>query len=159
MTLNSHFISFSAALKCPRVMALRFSAKTDALAEDIITVCDAFVAVSTCRFKFNCKMVAVDQALKQATDMVERPRTGDSSLATVASPTTEENLDDLEIPVMNSCILLVLYVPCHCSSHVACHILYDVPTGTHSVCAVTSELTLICMILHQFYCIYSLPSL
>ena len=81
-----------------RLTAQRFLAKNDALAEDIITVCDALVAVNTCRFKFNCKMVTVDQAVKQATDMVERPGAGASSLATVASPTTEENLDDLEIP-------------------------------------------------------------
>ena len=71
---------------------------TDALAEDIIALSDAFVAVYISIINFNCKMVAVVQALKQATDMVERPRAGNSSLATVASPTTGLNLDDLEIP-------------------------------------------------------------
>ena len=69
----------------------------DALAEDIITVADAPVAVKTSIINFNRNMVAVDQALKQAKDMVERPWVGDSSLATVSSPTTETNLYDLQI--------------------------------------------------------------
>ena len=45
---------------------------TDAIAEDIIAVSDALVAVNIPVIKFNCKMVGVDQALKQATEMVEK---------------------------------------------------------------------------------------
>ena len=44
---------------------------TDALAEDTITVSDALIAVDISLVKFNCKVVAVDQALNLATDMVE----------------------------------------------------------------------------------------
>ena len=45
---------------------------TDAIVEDIIAVSDALVAVNIPVIKFNCKMVGVDQALKQATEMVEK---------------------------------------------------------------------------------------
>ena len=54
---------------------------TDALAEDTTTVSDALIAVDISLVKFNCKVVAVDQALNLATDMVEWPRASDSSLA------------------------------------------------------------------------------
>ena len=45
---------------------------TDAIAEDIIAVSDAFVAVNIPTINFNCKMVGVAQALIQATEMVEK---------------------------------------------------------------------------------------
>ena len=45
---------------------------TDSRAQEIITVSDALVAVDVPQIKFNCKMVAVDHALKHATDLVER---------------------------------------------------------------------------------------
>ena len=45
---------------------------TDSLAQEIITASDTLVAVDVPQIKFNFKMVAVDQALKQATDLVER---------------------------------------------------------------------------------------
>ena len=45
---------------------------TDAIAEDIIAVSDALVAVNIPVIKVNYKMVDVDQALKQATEMVEK---------------------------------------------------------------------------------------
>ena len=40
---------------------------TDAIVEDTIAVSDALVAVNIPEIKFNCNMVGVDQALKQAT--------------------------------------------------------------------------------------------
>ena len=43
---------------------------TDAIVEDIIAVSDALVAVNIPVIKFNYKMVGVNQALKQATEMV-----------------------------------------------------------------------------------------
>ena len=45
---------------------------TDAIAEDIIAVSDALVAVNIPVIKCDCKMVGVAQALKQATEMVEK---------------------------------------------------------------------------------------
>ena len=45
---------------------------TDAIVEDIIAVSDALVAVNIPVIQFNCNVVGVDQALKQATEMVEK---------------------------------------------------------------------------------------
>ena len=45
---------------------------TDAIAEDVIAVSDALVSANIPIIKFNCKMVGVDPALKQATEMVEK---------------------------------------------------------------------------------------
>ena len=44
---------------------------SDLLAQEIITVPDALVAMNIPQVKFNCEMVAVDHALEQATALVE----------------------------------------------------------------------------------------
>ena len=54
-------------------------------------------------------------------------------------------------------ILVVVYIPCHYSYRVACHILSEVRTKTRSAYAVTKEHTIIYMFLHPSCCIHSLP--
>ena len=52
-------------------MAVRFLVEPT-IAEDIIVVSDALVAVNITKMNFNCKMVGAAQALKQATEMIEK---------------------------------------------------------------------------------------
>ena len=52
-----------------------------------------------------------------------------ATVVTVASPTTEENLVDLEMPDDEILLcLIVVYITCHYSYRVACHILSEVRT-------------------------------
>ena len=70
--LNMYFSFLKCGLEMSESDGSAICGGTDSLAQEIITASDVLVAVDVPQIKFNCKMVAVDQALKQATDLVER---------------------------------------------------------------------------------------